>query len=143
MRVYVAAAFQEWERVRTVHAMIRVRGGEITHDWTLQRDKWPNDDAPEEFAYDHAIGDREGVMSADAFILLTPDDRGRGCGCWIELGMALAENRRRYNDENNDYLQVVIAGAQRDRSIFCHLANRLTITDEEAVDYLLPREVRT
>ncbi len=111
MRVYVASSYSDYPRARAAMTALRAAGHDITHDWTALADQFPNDDAPLHLRAQHAREDLQGVRDADVVLLLTPSDRGRGCGCWIETGAALALGK-----------PVIITGPQRARSIFCELA---------------------
>lgn len=137
MKVYVAAPFGEYRRVRAAQAAIRERGGSITCDWTKEVERYPDGNAPGDVGKEHALADMQGVLNADAMLLLTGSDHAKGCGCWIELGIALAERRFRH-DVSCGRLLVVIAGPQRERTIFSRLADKLVDTDLEGVSYLLP-----
>lgn len=121
MNIYVAAAFAEYPRARAAMAALRARGHVITHDWTALADVYPNDDAPTHLRQLHAREDLEGVRDADLVIVLTPADRSRGAGLWVEMGAALALGK-----------PVVIAGEQRARNVFCELATQ-TEHDADAI----------
>lgn len=125
--IYVASAFADYRRTRRVQRMLRAAGFEISFDWSAAADDAPGGDADvagiERLAA--AVDDARGVAQADALLLLTPEDKTMGCGCWVELGLALAMNKR-----------IVITGAQRDRTIFCELTERRH-SDEDGVALLI------
>lgn len=123
MNVYVASAFQDFERTRAAHKALRDAGITVTHDWTQYVERYPNDDAPDAEKPVHAKEDVDGVRSADVVLVLTPEDKTRGAGVWIEMGAALALD-----------IPVVIAGAQRDRNVFCRLALAQSRTDANAIE---------
>lgn len=126
MRVYVASPFGEYRRARAAMQTIRSFGGTITHDWTGEVDRYPNDDAPPDVRIAHAKQDLAGVRAADVLLLLTGPNKAEGCGCWIEMGGALILGKR-----------LVVTGPQRSRSIFCDLAEVVFEEDEDALAYLL------
>lgn len=116
LRIYVAACVEEYTRARNVMRELRARGAVITHDWTIEVEHYGGDDqkpTPRQ-RRDFAKLDQEGVRSADIVLVLTPEDRRRGCGLWIETGMAIAYERR-----------LILTGPQRDRSVFCELGERV------------------
>jgi nucleoside 2-deoxyribosyltransferase len=121
MRVYVASAYEDFARARAVMAALRERGIDISHDWTTNVDAYPTDDAPAELKAQHAREDLDGVLTADAVLVLTNDDKAKGCGMWIELGAALALGK-----------YAVITGGQRRRSIFAELT-RVHVVESDAV----------
>ena len=88
MRVYVASKYEErTRRVPEVYAALLEDGHVITHDWTGESDE--NIPPREVDAYHAACAadDIDGVMRADALVLL-PHDRGKGL--YVELGIAFA-----------------------------------------------------
>lgn len=124
--VYVASAYEDWEKTRTAQAALRERGWTVTCDWTAEVEKYPPGAvAPPWDQIAAARADLDGVRAADAFLLLTPDRKDRGCGCWTELGVAIDRKKC-----------VVIAGPQRTRSVFCHLSAAKVETVEEAINVL-------
>ena len=90
MRIYVAAKLREdvVGSVRALYARLRALGHVITHDWTQS-------DAPAEATAEFwtrcAVGDAQGVESADAVIVLHHD---KGKGLFVELGMAIALRKK-------------------------------------------------
>jgi hypothetical protein len=113
--VYVASAFADYQRTRAAQAVLRAGGLGISFDWTTAADEYPDGDAAAspDARHEAAIADGLGVVKADALLFLTPAEKSQGCGCWVELGIAMARGKR-----------VVITGPQRDRTIFCELAER-------------------
>lgn len=77
MRIYVASKFEEAERVRRLHALLRRHGHTITYDWTqcAIADRT------------QAEADMEGVREAEAFVGLFEKDLNY-CGAVAEFGMA-------------------------------------------------------
>lgn len=123
MKVYVASAFDDHARTRAAQKALRDAGITITHDWTQYVEVYPTDDAPDADRAVHAKEDLDGVRAADVVLVLTPEDKSRGAGVWIEMGAALALD-----------IPVVIAGAQRDRNVFCRLALAQSVTDAVAIE---------
>lgn len=128
-RVYVASAFEDFQRTRAVMAQLRNGGWTVTFDWTAMADIYPTDNAPLHERAKHARADLQGVRDADVVLVLTPTDKSKGCGMWWEAGAAAALGK-----------PVVISGPQRGRSVFCELGFQVE-TDELAVEMLLEQPV--
>lgn len=122
LRVYVAAAWREAERASAAIAAVRAAGCEITKDWTLLVDEYPNDDAPEHVRMREAWADVVGVREADVLLVLTPCFGTPTTGIWVELGVALTEG-----------VPVILAGPQRARNIFCSLSMMTVEHDAAAI----------
>lgn len=129
LRVYVAGAGRDLQRVEAFVASMQLRGHVLAHDWLHhvraasvagQEDK----DLPDVHAARMAQGDLEGLIAADAFVLLAPGEGGSGA--WTEFGFALAIFQG----------PVVVAGPHARRSVFTRLAAALAVTDEAALDLL-------
>lgn len=88
MNVYVAGRWlrraEAWDVMRSLEA----RGHRITHDWTVKEDNLGMSDVERSDYYALcAAADVDGVLDADAFVLL----HDPGCrGAFVELGIALA-----------------------------------------------------
>jgi len=127
MKIYVASAFSDYERTRSVQDIAKFRGHEITCDWTQEVGKFESDAAvPLDFARQAARNGFLGVVEADVVIVLSPDANKKeiGCGMWVELGIALGNG-----------IPVVISGGQRTRTIFTRLEGvTLVAYDTNAVD---------
>jgi hypothetical protein len=91
MRVYVASRYSERGKARTraAHDAFRNAGHSITHDWTHEDDTLTGL-VKDRYLTECAILDYEGVVDADAFVLLVEPEMK---GAWTELGMALATLR--------------------------------------------------
>jgi len=89
MKVYVAGQLADTAAVTAAQQQILAAGHTLTHDWTQEpcfTEKYAS--RPEESA-DIARTDLEGVMAADAVVVLASStDPGRGL--FVELGAALA-----------------------------------------------------
>lgn len=127
MRIYVAAPFRTYERVRQFNADARAAGHVVTHDWTLTEefgaDGHPDfgDGATLDMAVKarRAEEDRLGVELADTVVLLA--DQGPSFGACMEAGMAVAYEKR---------LFVVAPTAF---TIFWGMPNVVVVGDEAAV----------
>jgi nucleoside 2-deoxyribosyltransferase len=129
VKVYVAGKFQEKERVRRVQALVREYGHEITCDWTVEDDSLFDGEALRAYWRRCAQDDVAGVRACDALILLP---HARGKGLWVELGIALALNKR-----------VIVVGFDGDDShqpcIFCKLPQVEWAPDGQAAVEMLGR----
>lgn len=85
--IYVAAKFEEKERVRDAYALLRTAGHEITCDWTKEDDTGKTGDELDRYHAECAERDLEGVAEADALVIF-PHENGKGL--YVELGVALA-----------------------------------------------------
>ena len=88
MEIYVAAKYQDRDRVRELYYELSYLGHEITVDWTNQ-DKYPND-APAEKLKGFAEDDVRGVKEAKLLIALMTI-KYEYKGLWVELGIALGK----------------------------------------------------
>jgi hypothetical protein len=78
MRVYVAAKYENRDRASDIMALLRKARHTITYDWTQN----------EQVSADQAVADYNGVMTAEAFVLVAEEDAAF-CGALVELGIAL------------------------------------------------------
>lgn len=92
-RVYVAAKFEEGPRVREVYEQLRAMGFEITHDWTNEAIPAGTPEEVAKFFESAALADYNGVLEADAVLVLNHD---RLFGGATEMGLALAWGRTCY-----------------------------------------------
>jgi hypothetical protein len=79
MRIYVASKFENKARTREIMAILEGAGHWITYDWT-------QDDGVLKQA--QAVADLDGVLEADAFVLLVEEDLPY-CSTLVEFGAAL------------------------------------------------------
>lgn len=95
--IYLAGSTKELERVERVKAVLLQNGHRLTFDWAGAEGEvrmGTGDDT-----WDHApVAARrlsqqevEAVATADLLILLCPP-RGRGLGCYLEMGVALGQD---------------------------------------------------
>lgn len=87
MRFYVAGKFEEKEAVRAVQRGLIERKHQITHDWTGEDSSGLEGDKLEAYFRECAERDYEGVMDANAIVLLNHD---RAFGAMVEFGIALS-----------------------------------------------------
>lgn len=126
MMIYVAGASRELDRVEAFITVARLRGHELTHDWTVpvraSRIAGKTDaDHTDEEAAAYASEDLQGIVTADAFVLLAPAEGGSGA--WAELGFALGSFRG----------PILVAGEHCRRSVFTRLAHATCLTDDAAL----------
>lgn len=113
--IYVAAKFEERERVKKIYSLLTEAGHKITHDWTNEKES----DDPRLLAEQ----DVTGVVTCDTFVFLPPPKDLHGRGCWVELGIAIALDKTIY-----------VLGEQlddRSRCIFLRLETVRFVHDEE------------
>lgn len=155
-RVYVAAPFTKWMLVREVQSALRAKGAIITEDWTAGIEALPpgmtDADVSEEMALYAALADIEGVVSADAILSLTVEDKSKGCGQWCELGGAivarvidkmmrsgsadLSAKEIRETMVLHEKPRIAVCGPMRDRTIFSRFGKRFTDW-HDALPYVL------
>lgn len=120
--IYVAGASSEVAMVARYMDRLRAAGLVVGYDWTedvfLNRAVALSDRqlSPASRLY-YSERDLEGIRSSDTFWLLVPNE-GSGVGCWVELGYALALNKR-----------VLVSGDYR-RSIFTARAETFEIHED-------------
>lgn len=113
MKIYVASSYVNYPEVKRWQHRLKLQGHTISHDWTPS--ETPEVSAPSETTLPmaeqrrFALEDLAGVDAADIVWVLAPAQGG--CGCWVELGYALARGKF-----------VIVSGSAR-RSIFETLAN--------------------
>ena len=91
MRTYIATKFENTNEFYKMRELIQSTGHTVTHDWTTE--DWAvkrNLDEKMEFREQCAILDFQGVVEADALILIQHEDMK---GAYVELGIALANNK--------------------------------------------------
>jgi nucleoside 2-deoxyribosyltransferase len=91
MKIYVAGKFDEKQQARGAMAQLRALGHEITYDWTQHPEE------QSESNLQHAADcDLDGVLRADAVLMLLTDPLYAYRGSFTELGAALASKRPVY-----------------------------------------------
>ncbi|WP_340541051.1 nucleoside 2-deoxyribosyltransferase [Nocardioides sp. GXZ039] len=111
MRIYVAGALADLERVREVQDAVVAAGHEVVLDWTRASDADLRDYGSQAVAAEQvARADLEAVLGADAVLVVDTDQPGRGM--YVELGAALARAAR------GESVQIAVLGPEADRSVF-------------------------
>lgn len=87
MKIYVAAKFDDKERVKRVYELLKQAGHTITHEWVHNKASYPFSADPV-FTAQCAAQDIEGVQRAEVFILLSNAEPSMGASA--ELGAAIA-----------------------------------------------------
>lgn len=131
MKVYVAGASAELDRVAKYIAVLREAGIEITHDWTksVADNGGPANDQNIPKARRAAIASADilGVQAADHLWLITPENQS--LGCWVELGAAVTDPEK----------TVIVSGPWR--SIFQDMADHQFTDHDEALRFLLQKDM--
>lgn len=126
MKVYVAGPLADAAAVRAVQDAVVAAGHQLSLDWTRGPDVAFADGYESDLAMsaDIATTDLDGVMDADAVLVVASEHEGRGM--FVELGAALARARE------GDLAHVVIVGHVRHDSVFYyHPAVQRASTVEE------------
>src|ERR1700747_2806340 len=123
MKIYVAGASKERLMIADYMRRLREAGFEITHDWIAEMDqeKTPDNELSHEKAEKYGRRNLYGVLQADLFWLMIPENQS--LGAWVELGYALAR------------MGVIVSG-DRTKSIFVHLSCDHFKTHEEAFEFI-------
>lgn len=115
MRVYVAAKFEEGNKVKEVYKKLAALGIGITHNWTDEdASKYKGNDLLA-FKTECAENDRRGVLHAHAVLVLNHE---RLFGGAAEMGMALAMD-----------IPVYVVNPEIRENIFFHLPDVQTFED--------------
>lgn len=98
LKVYVAGSSRELSLCRAMQTLVKQMGGEITHDWVeVVKDKHGKEVSTLE-AREESIADEEAIKNCDMVLLVHSEiTRKLGaseCGKWVELGLAIAYNKR-------------------------------------------------
>ena len=112
MRVFVSGQFKEKRRVREAFQSMEAAGHVVTYDWTRTEALGKPYSLYSTEASRRAREDINGILSADAFILMS-DNRECGKGMYVELGAALALAELR-----SKQIQIYIVGPMNHESIF-------------------------
>ncbi|GAA1862733.1 hypothetical protein [Actinomadura bangladeshensis] len=89
MKIYVAARFEERERVRNAYESLMGQGHVITEDWTVHDAAKPYR-RNRELISKYAVRDVDAVRESDVFVFLTSPVVGGGSS--TEFGVALSAN---------------------------------------------------
>jgi hypothetical protein len=105
VNAYVAAKFEEKERVQNFMRELRKCGVTITHNWTPDDDEGLEGDDRDRYLATCAADDLRGVLDADVvFFLYNPKCRGG----FVEVGAAISHD-----------IPVVVIGAPKDEAKPC------------------------
>ncbi len=131
MKIYIAGASKEPERVRRWMSAARTAGLVITLDWlaVIEAVGHANEGLSDEDRTKYAVDDWRAVREADLVWLLAPENPSTGA--WVELGLALAGQ-----------IEVIVSGPARHRSIFAALATEYD-HDEDAFAAIVVRHIRS
>ncbi len=112
MKVYVAGALDDAERVQAVQAAVVAAGHQLSLDWTRESDvTFVNSCASDlDLSAKIATDDLDAVLDADAVLVVASEHEGRGM-C-VELGAALSRASR------GDLKHVVVVGPIQHESVF-------------------------
>lgn len=91
MRVYVAAKFEDKDRVKEVYEKLKAFGCEITHDWTGEDAEKMAGPEGDKYRAECSFNDFNGVKKANVVLVLNHD---RLYGGAAEMGMALAWGKK-------------------------------------------------
>jgi len=131
VRIYVGTKFENTKAVHEAYLALRDDGHTITHDWTVENAEGLRGQALEVYLQGCAERDVDGVLSANAFLLLNHVGMAGG---FTELGIAIAAEK----------FIVVIDGKHPDKpkNIFYHLPHVHHARDlEDARKMLLAHEL--
>lgn len=128
MKIYIAGASAEPERVQRAMDAARQLGYEVTLDWlaVIKAVGAANDGLSVGERQKYALADLGAIYRADVFWLLAPENASTGA--WVELGYAIAVEARLEN--------VVVSGPGAAKCIFVELADVVAPTDELALQHL-------
>jgi hypothetical protein len=114
VRIYVAGPVDDVADVRAVQRAVIAAGHVLSHDWTraVEADLTSGYSLAPEASARIAAAALDGVMSADAVLVLSSGQDGRGM--FVELGAALARAI------SGDLEHVVAIGETRHDSAFYH-----------------------
>lgn len=145
MKVYVAGASAELDRVRGVMDFIREQPRlELARDWVadvererIEGGRTDSDLAPDERKL-FAGADLGAVAESDIFWLLSPMKGTYTTGAWVELGAALVTGHMRQALGLSKTV-VLISGQTAGQHLFSSLADYCFDLDFEARDWLFAR----
>lgn len=127
MKIYVAGASKEIDRIEGFMARLRAAGHVITLDWTVEvRSAGSGSPDDDELRKACARADLLGVEACDVFWIVKPDEGSTSTGAWVELGHALAFGGK----------TTVASGTSR-KCIFADLVDHDFDDHEEALAFLL------
>ncbi|MBI4162506.1 MAG: hypothetical protein HY513_02390 [Candidatus Aenigmarchaeota archaeon] len=139
MKFYIAARFDNKEKVWEIYEKLKEKGHEIHSDWTVHQPFYPYISDPELCAK-YSEEDVNGAMNCDVFVLLADEHhngqheqkaKSHGRGMFIELGTAMSSFLLRGSP------RIFVIGPDNDKAIF-HFHNSVTRFDtiEEVLENL-------
>lgn len=118
--VYVAAKFEEKERVQAFIELLKSRGIYVTHDWTTETTEGKTGEALAHYLTACAEAAREGACRANVLVLF---GHALGRGSLVELGIAIGCGS-----------PVIVVGKELCENIFFHLPDVISVgSDAEAL----------
>ena len=135
MRIYIAGASKELDRVKSAYAIARELGFELTYDWVAEVEAHngvTNEGLDDGERRRLSTKEVYAVVLADVFWLLCP--QGVGVGAFVELGVAVAAQRLAYDRH------IIVASGPTRRTIFGAQADFEVPTDEDGANIV--RELR-
>lgn len=90
VKVYVAGKWYDKATIKTYIEQLKSAGVEITHDWTITEEEDKKTDAD---CARFAVMDLQGVMDAEAVVVVVTDASYPYRGTCVECGAALACNK--------------------------------------------------
>lgn len=141
VRIYIAGASKEPERVRGAMNMAKKLGLEITLDWlaNIEAEGTANEGLDDEKRVRYSTADLDAVRRADWVWVLAPALTSPSAGCWVELGYALALTAHSVEGRDRHWKpspRIIVSGPGRVKCIFTSLAEREFDTDLEALAFL-------
>lgn len=127
MKIYVAGASKEIEKIEGFIERLRMAGHTITFDWTVAV-RQVGDASPDDgdIRKASARADLDGVENCHIFWLVKPSVESTSTGAWVELGFALSFPGK-----------TTIASGDNRKCIFADLVDREFDEHEEALRFLL------
>lgn len=129
MKVYLSGASKELNRCCLWRDNLIKEGIDITVDWMkeIEKNGFGDEFIPGKRRAQFAKNDINGVLDADVFWLLVPNNQS--LGAWVELGAALSKSIIIGG------IDIITSGPWR--SIFMDLADMKFVTDDDAFNYIL------
>ncbi|MFD2443629.1 nucleoside 2-deoxyribosyltransferase [Bacillus sp. CGMCC 1.16607] len=133
MKFYIASGLQNKENVKYVAAQLKACGFTHTYDWTVNN-------RAESYEELKKVGEAErtGVLNADFLIALLPG----GKGTHVELGMALAQNKRVYlyspnEDINNLTITSTFYFLEEVRPFIGHISDFINLVIKQETELIV------
>jgi len=135
-KIYVAGPSAKLQDFEVLFPKLREAGFEITFDWTVAiREAGSASPDDPVVCRKAAEDDLQGVLSADVFWIVQPDEASTSTGAWFEFGAAATQRKRTGSP------MIIVSGASK-KCIFRFLADSLFESHDEAFEYIVS-SVRT